>query len=174
MHNTQIFSSRALLFTKVMKISLGIVAMAAAANISIPVQPVAITFGTLIVMAIGLTYSKGEALATYSSYLTLGVMGVPVFMNFGSGIAHILGPSGGYLLGYLLAAYTMAVLREKFDIGMLYNCAIGHMLIYIPGVLWLTTFIGMEAAIYKGFLIYIPTGILKIGLLVAMLKMIKR
>ena len=174
MNNTTILSANTSLLYKVAKVFFGVVAMAAMSNISIPMQPVAISFSTVMIMAIGLTYSRGEAVATIGSYLAAGAMGLPVFMNFGSTIAHMMGPSGGYLLGYLIAVYAMAYMKEKFALFMIYNCMLGHMLIYIPGVLWLSTFIGMEAAIYKGFIIYIPTGIMKIAALVALLKAIKK
>jgi len=173
MNNTKILSTNTTLLYKAVKVFLGVVAMAAMSNISIPIQPVAITFGTIMIMVIGLTYTKGEAVATIGSYLAAGAMGVPVFMNFGSTVAHMVGPSGGYLLGFLIAVYAMAYMREKFELSMVYNCMLGHMLIYIPGVLWLSTFIGMEAALYKGFIIYIPTGIMKIIALVALLKIVK-
>ena len=174
MNNTKILTSNSNIQYKVMKILLGVAAIAAASNISIPLEPVSITFGTIVLMVIGLTYSKGEALSTVMSYLVIGAVGVPVFMNFGSTILHMMGPSGGYLLGYVLAVYCMAYMREKFALPMIYNCMLGHMLIYIPGVLWLSTFVGMEAAIYKGFIIYIPTGILKIGFLIGLMHVIKR
>jgi biotin transport system substrate-specific component len=174
MKNITIPSVNIILFHKVIRVLLGVVAMAAMSNIAIPMQPISITLSTVMVMAIGLVYTKGEALATIGSYLAAGAMGAPVFMNFGSTLAHIIGPSGGYLFGYLLAVYVMTNMREKFELSMLYNCVVGHIFIYIPGVLWLATYIGMESAIYKGFIVYIPTGIIKIVGLVALLKIVKR
>jgi len=174
MNNTSTFITNSNVQHKAMKILFGIAAIAAASNISIPLEPVSITFGTVVLMLIGLTYSRGEALSTVMAYLAIGAAGAPVFMNFGSTISHMMGPSAGYLLGYVLAVYSMAYMREKFALPMLYNCMLGHMLIYIPGVLWLSSFIGMEAAIYKGFIVYIPTGIVKIGLLVGLMYLIKR
>lgn len=174
MNNTNTFISNTNIQYKIMKVLLGVVAMAAVSNIAIPMQPVNITLNTVMIMIIGLTYSRVEAFSTIASFLIIGAMGVPVFTNFGSTIAYMVGPSGGYMLGYLIAVCSMTYMRDKFALPMLYNCMIGHMLIYIPGVLWLSTFIGVEAAIYKGFVIYIPTGILKIGVLVGLMHVIKR
>jgi len=175
MNNTNIFSTHIHLTHKIAKILLGIVAMVAMSNLVIPIQPVPITFSTIMIMAIGLTYSRGEAFSTIGSWLALGAMGAPVFTNgFSGGIPYMIGSTGGYLFGFLIAAYCMAYMREKFTLPMLYNCMLGHILIYIPGVLWLATFIGMEAAIYKGFIIYIPTGMLKIGCLVVLMRIIGR
>ena len=175
MNNTQILSTNTSLTYKVAKVFLGVVAMTAMSNISIPMQPIPITFSTIMIMAIGLTYSRGEAISTIGSWLALGAMGVPVFTNgFSSGIPYMMGPTGGYLLGFLITVYAMAYMREKFELSMIYNCMLGHLLIYIPGVLWLSTLIGMEAAVYTGVVIYIPTGMMKIAALVALMKIVKR
>ncbi|MGV2432823.1 MAG UNVERIFIED_CONTAM: biotin transporter BioY [Rickettsiaceae bacterium] len=85
-----------------------------------------------------------------------------------------MGPVGGYYLGTFLACSTMPYLKERFALPDLYNCLFGQMLIYIPGILWLSQFIGLEASIYKGFVVYIPSGIAKIALLLACLKIIKK
>jgi biotin transport system substrate-specific component len=174
MNSTNTLISNSNIQYKVIKVLLGVVAMAAASNIAIHMKPVDITFNTVMIMAIGLTYSRIEAFSTIAAFITVGAMGAPVFTNFGSTIAYMMGPSGGYILGYLIAVCSMTYMREKFALHMLYNCMLGHMLIYIPGILWLSTFIGMEVAIYKGFIIYIPTGILKIGVLVGLMHVIKR
>lgn len=157
----------------VLRILLGIVGMAACANISIPLDPVPLTFSTVMVMVIGLTYSQRDAVATMSGYLAAGAAGLPVFANFNATIPYMLGTTGGYLVGFLIAAWIMSYIKERFDIAPLYNCVIGHIVIYICGVLWLSTIIGLDMAIYKGFIIYIPTGIVKILALVSLLKMIK-
>lgn len=174
MHNIKLLVSHKLVLQKIAKILLGVLALVAGANIIIPMDPVPITLHTVVVMAIGLTYSKEEALATLATYLSLGAMGVPVFLGFSSGIACMIGSTGGYLAGFAVAVYVMAYLREKFDISMLLNCTIGHMIVYAMGVSWLSKFIGIEAAIYKGFIVYIPTGLIKIGILVMVMKFIKK
>ena len=85
-----------------------------------------------------------------------------------------MGPVGGYYLGMFLACSTMTYAKEKFALPDLYNCILGQILIYTPGILWLSQFIGLEAAIYKGFVVYIPSGIAKIALLLACLRIIKK
>jgi biotin transport system substrate-specific component len=101
-------------------------------------------------------------------------MGAPMFGNMNGGIAYLIGPVGGYYLGMFFACSTMPYLREKFSLPNLYNCLYGQILIYLPGILWLSQFIGLEASIYKGFIVYIPSGTGKIALLVGCLKIIKK
>lgn len=173
MHNIKALGQK-LVIQKIAKILLGVVALIAGANIWIPLDPVPITFHTVIVMAIGLTYSKEEGLMTLGAYLSLGAIGLPVFLGFNSTLAYMMGPTGGYLIGFALSVYVMAYLKENFDISMLLNCTIGHMIIYTLGIIWLSKFIGIEAAIYKGFIIYIPTGILKIAALLTIMGFINK
>ncbi len=173
MRNLTIFQNTNVL-PAVLKISLGVLALFASANITLPVKPVAVTLHTLVVMIIGLTYSRKEAITTITSYITFGILGMPMFGNLNGGLLYLMGPVGGYYLGMVLACYAMPYLKEKFNIANLFNCIIGQVLIYTPGVLWLSTFIGLEASIYKGFLVYIPSGIVKIILLLSILKVIKK
>ncbi len=173
MHNTLTIKNTITVRT-VMKVVLGVAGLFAAAQISIPVKPVAITLQSLFIMFIGLTYTRKEAISTVGAYLSCGALGMPMFIKFGSGIPYMMGPTGGYLLGFMLCAYSMAYMKEKFNIPNLYNCIIGSAMLYIPGVLWLSNFIGLEAAFYKGFLLYIPSGIVKVVMLVSILRLIKK
>jgi biotin transport system substrate-specific component len=173
MRNLNILSNSSLL-PIVLKITLGVFALFASAQISLPLKPVVITLQTLVVMVIGLTYSRKEAVTTMLSYLSCGALGLPMFTNMQGGIAKLMGPTGGYLLGFLVAVYVMSYLKEKLNFPNLYNCIVGQVIIYVPGVLWLATFIGLEASIYKGFLVYIPSGIAKIFLLLLILRAIKK
>lgn len=158
----------------VLKCILGIALIFASAQIVIPAKPVHITLHTLAALLIGLTYRPKEALATMLSFITLGIAGLPIFSNFSSGFAYFAGPVGGYYIGMLLAATTMSYIRSKYDTGTLLNCMIGQMLIYIPGILWLSQFIGMEKAIYGGFFVFIPSGAVKLFLLVLLFRTLKK
>mgnify|MGYP000530413403 CR=1 FL=1 len=155
------------------RILFGILLVFAAAQIVIPMEPVNITLHTMAALLIGLTYRPGEALITFASFIALGLAGIPVFSNLNSGLLYLSGPVGGYYIGMTLAAFFMALLRSKFVVSNLLNCAIGQILIYVPGIAYLSTFIGFDAAIYKGFFVYIPSGIVKIALLLALLRVLK-
>jgi biotin transport system substrate-specific component len=158
----------------ILQIVLGVIAIAASAQISIPLKPVNITLQTLVVMAIGLTYTKNSSVATMLLYLFAGAIGAPIFTGWKSGIACLTGPSAGYLLGMLMSSYVMPFMRQYFKLSNLYNCLLGSLLIYTLGISWLSTFIGFENAIYSGFIIYIPTGLVKIALLVGILRTIQK
>ncbi len=161
----------------IIKVVAGALAMAASAQVAIPLNPVPITFHTVVVMIIGLTYRSDLARYAMSTYILAGAMGVPVFTNFSSGIPYMMGPTGGYLLGFWLAACAMPYFRQVYGSSWLANttnCIIGHLLIYFFGVAWLSTIIGFDMAFTKGFLIYIPTGIAKIAILVTIMRYIKR
>lgn len=171
MHNASIQNVR---YQYLAKIFFGIIALFASAQITIPMKPVAVTLHTMIVMIIGLTYSRKEAIPTITTYILLGALGMPFFGHMNSGLAYLFGPVGGYYLGMFLAISTMSYAKEKFELSNLLNCILGQSLIYIPGVLWLSQFIGLEASITNGFLVFIPSGTIKVILLVSILKYLKK
>jgi biotin transport system substrate-specific component len=144
---------------------LGTVALFAGSQLSIPIKPVPITFQTIVISLIGLTYSPRLAFITVLAYIYAGVLGLPMFIKFSSGLHHITGVTGGYLLGFLIAAPIMGIIKNKVSSqvsGIMICCLIGHFIIYLLGIFWLSTFIGLKQALYSGFIIYIPTGLLKI------------
>lgn len=151
----------------ILKVVFGALALWAGAEISIPIKPVPITLHTLVVMIIGLIYTPKLAISTISTYVMAGALGVPVFNNFQSGLPYMMGPTGGYILGLWLCCSLMPYLKNDTAIRMFVSCLLGQALIYIPGVLWLSSFVGLEAAVYKGFWVYIPSGLIKMAILVS-------
>lgn len=150
------------------QVVLGILSLFAAAQIKINIGPVPITLHTLILIAICLYYSPKLAHYTIAGYITVGLLGIPVFSNFNSGISYALGGTGGYLLGFWVASLIIPNLLEKYGRStkqIFISCIIAQAIIYVPGVLWLSHFIGYDKAIYAGFLVFIPSGIIKILLL---------
>lgn len=158
----------------ILKCALGILLIFAAAQIVIPIKPVHVTLHTLAAMLIGLTYKPKEAATTFASFIALGLIGLPIFSNFSSGFAYFAGPVGGYYVGMFLAATIMAYFKAEFEIGTLFNCLFGQLIIYIPGILWLSGFIGMESAIFKGFFVFVPSGIVKLFLLVSLFRALEK
>ncbi|TNC74190.1 biotin transporter BioY [Rubellimicrobium roseum] len=127
--------------------------LALSARISVPMAPVPMTLQTLalLVLAGGLGLRLGTA--TVLAYLGQGALGLPVFAA-GGGLAYMMGPTGGFLLGFLLAAMLIgwAVDRGATRHGLLLLAALtlGHALVFVPGVLWLATFTGLPEAWAKG------------------------
>lgn len=163
---------------EVMQILIGVGLLFGASQVSIPIQPVPITLQTVAVMLIGLFYSRQTAIRTVLTYIALGALGAPVFANFSGGIARLIGPTGGYLFGFLLAVYGMTHARERIlkdtYLSMICNCIIGNVLIYIPGICWLGFYVGFQQAITLGLLPFIIPGIIKSFLLGACVRYLKK
>jgi biotin transport system substrate-specific component len=125
---------------------LGVLALAVSAKISVPVwpSPVPITLGTFAVLTIGAAYGPRLGVATIAAYLLVGALGFDVFAGSGAGkhgLAYMLGTTGGYLAGYLLAGVALgAAARRGWDrsvAGMAAAMLVGNLLIYVPGLAWL-------------------------------------
>jgi biotin transport system substrate-specific component len=120
--------------------------MTAGAYISIPVGPVPIVLQNMFVFLTGLLLGSRWGLASVGVYLLTGACGLPVFAGGMGGIGRIVGPTGGYLIGYLPAVFAVGYISEKGKgrvardiIGML----AGTILVYACGVTWLQTLTGM-------------------------------
>jgi biotin transport system substrate-specific component len=90
---------------------LSIALLAVAANISVPIGLVPFTMQTMVLMLIVLLLTPGESLATVGGYLALGAFGMPVGAGFKGGLAWIIGPTGGFLIGFFLATAVIAAIR---------------------------------------------------------------
>lgn len=134
----------------------GVAALAIAAKIKAPMWPVPITMQTLVVLSIGAAYGPLLGGATLLGYLAIGALGFDVFTGSSAsanGVAYMMGASGGYLLGFLLAAVTMGVLArrgwDRSTLSMAGAMLIGTALIYIPGVAWLGEVIGWDKPVLQ-------------------------
>ena len=138
-------------------------------QVSIPLNPVPITLQTMGVMLIGLTFTKEDSLRAVVTYLLLGTAGLPVFANFSGGLQIVFGPTGGYLLGFLLAVYIMSNVREFFESNsLIYTlglCMLGTSAIFLCGIAWLAKFVGIHDAFYLGLVPFIIPGAAKALLL---------
>jgi biotin transport system substrate-specific component len=86
--------------------------LAASAYVAIPLQPVPVTFQTFVVVLAALLLEPGWAFAAVGGYILLGAAGVPVFAGARGGLGVLVGPTGGYLFGFLAAAVLGAVGRR--------------------------------------------------------------
>jgi biotin transport system substrate-specific component len=118
--------------------------------------PVPITMGTFAVLGLGAAYGPRLGLVTILGYMALGALGFNVFAGTGegaSGIAYMLGGTGGYLAGYVLATAALGVLaRRGWDRSIMWMAAamlIGNVIIYVPGLAWLTHLHGLDAPILE-------------------------
>lgn len=160
------------LLTKVILAVVGSLALWASAKVSIPFYPVPMTMQTFVVLVIGMTYGWKLGGATILLYLTEGALGLPVFSGTperGIGLAYIIGPTGGYLAGFLVSAVTVGWLAERgWDRNILKTFAamtIGTSVIFLCGMAWLGTFTGWDKPILSlGFTPFIFGAVLKISL----------
>lgn len=134
----------------------GSVLLTVAAKIQIPFYPVPMTMGTFAVLGLGMAMGWRLGGASVAFYLAQGAIGLPVFAGTpekGIGLAYMAGPTGGYLLGYLLAAVACGLLAERgWDRKVLTTAAamlIGNAIIYIPGVLYLGALFGWDKPILE-------------------------
>ena len=134
----------------------GVLALAVAAKIRIPMWPVPLTMGTFAVLTIGAAYGPRLGLSTILAYLLVGALGFDVFAGSSAenaGLAYMMGGTGGYLVGYALAAVALgAFARRGWDRSMTWMAVamlIGNALIYIPGLLWLGILYGWDKPILE-------------------------
>ena len=162
------FAAKAMSATvaKAFLILVGSLLLAVSAQIKIPFYPVPVTGQTLAVLLIGMTYGPRLGGATVAAYLLQGAMGLPVFAGAAVGMAALLGPTGGYLAGFFVAAVVMGFLAER---GMgrsatstVIAMLIGNAVIYAVGVSWLTSFIGVEKALMLGMVKFLYGDALKL------------
>lgn len=134
----------------------GIAALAIAAKIKIPMWPVPVTMGTFAVLSIGAAYGPRLGLATILGYMIIGALGFDVFAGSSAenfGLTYMMGGTGGYLLGYVLATLALGwFARAGWDRSagrMVVAMLIGNALIYIPGLLWLGQLYGWDKPILE-------------------------
>ncbi len=149
----------------------GVAALWISAKVQVPFWPVPITMQTLIVLLIGMAYGPKLGVSTILAYLAAGAAFLPVFAGTpekGLGIAYMIGTTGGYLVGFVVAAAVVGWLAAKgwtkSVVTVVAAMIIGNAVIYAFGFSWLSTFIGTEKAWLFGVQPFIWGDLLKIGL----------
>jgi biotin transport system substrate-specific component len=155
-------------------IALGVLAVALAAQVAVPVpfSPVPMTLQPLAVLAVGGLLGAGGGVAALVAYLGLGMAGLPVFAGGAGGAVHLVGPTGGYLLAFPVAAGVTGALvgRAPGVLRALGACALGMIVIHVGGVAQLALLGGDAAAAFRvGFLPFVTGDLLKVGLAAAVI-----
>jgi len=137
----------------------GALFIAALAQVRIPLQPVPITGQTLAVLLVGMALGSRRGPLAVLAYLSMGATGLPFFTGGQSGLAYMAGATGGYLVGFIAAAFVVGWLAERgWDRTLaktLVAMVIGNAVIYLFGVSWLATIVGGFGG---------PSGSLALGL----------
>ncbi|HET7470807.1 MAG TPA: biotin transporter BioY [Gemmatimonadales bacterium] len=164
-------SPRVALGRRVAGVALGTLAVAAAAQVAVPVplSPVPMTLQPLAVLAVGGLLGSAGGVAALAAYLALGASGLPVFAGGSAGAVHLLGPTGGYLLAFPVAAGVTGALASRGGVlRTLLACALGMVLIHLGGVAQLAILGGNPSAAFQvGFVPFFTGDLIKVGLAAA-------
>ncbi|MCI8937526.1 MAG: biotin transporter BioY [Lachnospiraceae bacterium] len=138
-------------------------------SLPIPISPVPISLGMLGVYLTVYILGMKKGTISVCIYLLLGLVGLPVFTAFGSGIGKVLGPTGGYLLGYIFIALIFGFFIDKWKTNQVFiflGMILGTAVCYLLGTAWLAKQGGMSfaAALAAGVLPFIPGDLAKIVL----------
>ncbi|MEW5909373.1 MAG: biotin transporter BioY [Thermodesulfobacteriota bacterium] len=152
---------------------------AAGALIAIPVGPVPIVLQNFFVMITGLLLGSRWGLASVGIYLLAGVMGFPVFAGGTGGIGRIMGPTGGYLIGYLPAVWLIGWISHRPKPAPLFDLIAmlcGSLIIYLFGLSWLKLITGMNLwkSLAVGMIPFLPGDAVKIAAALAVVPIVRR
>ena len=146
----------------------GVALITASAKTTVPFWPVPMTLQTMAIMAIALATGPRMAVATMLTYLAAGAVGLPVFAGTperGIGIAYMMGPTGGYLAGYLVAAGLVGALAHGRGAFGRFVVMMGGMVpVYLLGLAGLSAFVPSEKVLALGFTPFILGDTIKIAL----------
>ncbi|MEL6296358.1 MAG: biotin transporter BioY, partial [Pseudomonadota bacterium] len=142
--------------------------------------PVPITMGTFAVLTVGAAYGPRLGLVTILGYMIIGVLGFDIFANSTAeinGLDYMMGGTGGYLVGYVLATLALGTLaRRGWDrsfVLMAVAMLIGNVLVYVPGLLWLGQLYGWDKPILEwGLTPFLVGDVIKLVLAALLLPLV--
>jgi biotin transport system substrate-specific component len=164
----------------VVLIALGTALLTLSAKVNLPLPYVPMTLQTLVVLMIGAAYGARLGGATLMAYLAEGAIGLPVFAGPVGGLAPLVGPTAGYLAGFVAAAIVTGWLSERgWDRSvprLFVAMGLGHIIILAAGFAWLAFGIklGVEKAWLVGIVPFIAASLIKNALGAALVPAIRR
>ncbi|MBL7155873.1 MAG: biotin transporter BioY [Candidatus Omnitrophica bacterium] len=145
-------------------------ALGAYIRIPLPFTPVPITLQTFFVLLCGAVLGRKLGFIAQLSYVALGTLGAPLFQGYGAGLLYLLGPTGGYLIGFVIASFVVGALidRSAKSPGLFYvafSMTIGLLVIYACGVLRLAAIcrLTIAEAFSLGVIPFVPGALFKIA-----------
>ena len=154
---------------KISIVLFGTLLLTISAKIKVPFYPVPMTMQTFVVVLIGISLGWKLGLATVFAYLFEGAIGLPVFAGTpekGIGISYMVGPTGGYLVGFLSSVFIAGFVNlNKNIIIKFFLISLSILAIYITGVPWLAYLAGWEVAYIWGIKNFVLAEIFKISIL---------
>ncbi len=147
-------------------------------SIPLPFTPVPISFRFQTILALSVLLGSKRAFLATSLFLIQGMMGFPLFANGASGLAGLMGPTGGYLVAYPIAAFLVGFMSERSSLPFFLKnglgFAIGTSLVYALGMAYLATFVGLKQAFLLGVSPFILLDLLKSVITLRLLGWMKR
>ena len=136
-------------------------------QIAIHIGPIPISMSLLAIFMAGLILGMKYGTLSVIVYILLGITGIPVFAGAKGGFAVILGPTGGFLIGYILCTFIVGFVAERFNNKKIYiviGMVISVVVCYIPGVLWYCFITGntFEMSLKLCVIPFIPGDVIKI------------
>jgi len=163
---------------KAFTIVLGSWVVAASAWVEVPMLPVPMTMQTLAILVIGALCGWRIGAATLAAYLAQGAAGLPMFAGGAGGAHHLVGPTAGYLFAFpVAAALTGWLARRGWNASvptLLASMLLGHVVILVGGVAWLSTLLGVEQAVTVGLMPFWAGTVLKSALAAALVTAVLR
>jgi len=161
--------------SEILTVGWGVILLFTCSQISVPLEPVPITLQTMGVIFLGLVFSGKTAIRSVILYIVLGAAGIPLFANFSAGMQCLLGPSGGYIVGFVPSVYLLSLMntiwRSNSWLNIFIKCLIGTAVIFIFGMFGLSLYVrSIEKILQLGLFPFIIPGITKAILLTLLLK----
>lgn len=159
-------------------VMVGSAVVAICAHIALPLNftPVPLTLQPFAVLLLGLLLPPGLAVATLTAYLLEGIGGLPVFSiggDYGPGLAHLMGPTGGYLMSYPVAVFVISYLWRSGSRSLraaLLSAAAGNVVILAMGAMWLSilSHSSLNAVLNEAIIPFLPGDLMKIAVAAAL------
>lgn len=131
--------------TRALMVVCGSALIAVAAQISVPMVPVPMTLQTLAILLVGFSFGARMAAATLALYLLEGAAGLPVFASGHAGLPYMMGPTGGFLLGFLMMGWLAGLAADRGVRGLAptaFAALAISALLYVPGLAWPAALMG--------------------------------
>jgi len=161
--NTSILKTILLIFV-------GTILLTISAKIKIPFYPIPMTMQTFVVLFLGVSFGYKIGLATVGLYLLEGIIGFPVFSNSpekGIGLIYFMGPTMGYLIGFLAATFISGYMSYKTSFVVVFaKLIVSVSVIYFLGIVWLGILIGWDKPLFEiGVFPFLLAELFKISIL---------
>ncbi|MGI3904187.1 MAG: biotin transporter BioY [Janthinobacterium lividum] len=158
-------------------VAIGSALIALAAHVQVPFWPVRLSLQSLAVMLVGIALGGRLGGLTLLAYLAEGALGLPVFQG-GAGLSYMVGPTGGFLLGYLLCSTGIGYAADQGAFTRPLSAAVataaGLLAIYLPGLIWLALLFGPGKSLEYGLYPFLPGELVKAALVLALCGAIRR